>query len=98
AKLETVLKVSAEIAGVGEPEKRSYRGCDYYILADSPVPVTCTLHKDRLVLSLFPQPVPGYIRGSEGKYRTWQIPAEVKSARAAAVKTKSHSRLLAVTV
>lgn len=110
-KVKNAAKVRAGLEAIGialtaasgeafpEAEGRVYRGVEMTVFAKSPLPVSYAVHKDWLVMGLFPQPVQGFIRRSEGKYRKWEAPSELRDALTSARKESSpKSRLISVGV
>jgi hypothetical protein len=88
-------------------QKKSYRGADLHVwnannrffAGPFNLPVTYTIHKGWLVVSLFPQPVKGYIMRTEDKYQQWKIPQITAQALDQAKKGAGpDSRLVAVHV
>src|SRR5262249_43590895 len=78
---------------------RSYRGVQINVFEKWPLPVTYAIHKDWLVMSLFPQPVQGFVRRTEGNHRKWQTPPELREALAFTQKgSQWKGRLLSMSV
>ena len=84
-------------------QKKTYRGVDMHMLSASPGNLlsffpfapTYAIHKDWLVLGVFPQPVKGYILRSEGDRKVWQPPSYARDLLAQCLKEGGKSSRLA---
>jgi hypothetical protein len=79
--------------------KQTYRGAALYLLDFArqipfpPLRPAFTCHQGWLVLSLFPQPVQGFVLRSTGKYAVWK-PGPLNERLCARMAQNPHARLL----
>jgi hypothetical protein len=97
----TLSKVVENIGGKVSVKKTTYRGADLFTLSgdgDLPLSPSYTVHKDWLVVGLFPQTVKGFIRRSEKKQAVWKMPSEAQKALLALEKKSEKRRLASLSV